>query len=446
MSRFARPLLLAGLLLGLAVATYPLVAQERVAAPAGPPPVPPAEAHRPLAIPDRIILTWQGDPATEQSVTWRTATGVTTPVAEIALATAGPEMVKQAKRVQAETTPLKSDLGEALYHSARFADLQPATRYAYRVGDGTNWSEWFHFRTASTRAEPFSFVYFGDAQTNLKSLWSRVIREAYTDAPRARFIVHAGDLVNVAFRDAEWGEWFGAGGWVNGMVPSVATPGNHEYPLDPQRGGRALARHWRPQFALPENGPEGLEETAYCLDYQGLRLISLNSNERQEEQVAWLEERLRDYPNRWTILTFHHPLYSAARGRDNAKLRNLWLPVIDKYRVDLVLTGHDHTSARSNMSTGMGARGAGGTVFVVSVSGPKMYNADREPWMERIAEDTQLFQVISIDGNRLRYQARTATGELYDAFDLEKQPGQLNRLVERREGRIPERVRVSMPK
>ena len=45
----------------------------------------------------------------------------------------------------------------------------------YRVGDGVNWSEWFHFRTASDRPEPFSFIYFGDAQTDLKSLWSRVI-------------------------------------------------------------------------------------------------------------------------------------------------------------------------------------------------------------------------------------------------------------------------------
>ncbi|MFM8215573.1 MAG: fibronectin type III domain-containing protein, partial [Pirellula sp.] len=53
--------------------------------------------------------------------------------------------------------------------------LQPATKYAYRVGDGVNWSEWFQFRTASTQPEPFSFVYFGDAQNDLRTLVHLVI-------------------------------------------------------------------------------------------------------------------------------------------------------------------------------------------------------------------------------------------------------------------------------
>ena len=39
--------------------------------------------------------------------------------------------------------------------------------------------------------------------------------------------------------------------------------------------------------------------------------------------------------------------------------------------------------------------------------------------MRRAAENTQLYQIISIDGDTLRYEARTATGELYDAFRLE---------------------------
>ena len=151
-------------------------------------------------------------------------------VAQIAVADADPKkVVERAETVAATSTALATDLGESRYHSVVFDDLDPSTTYAYRVGDGVNWSEWVHARTASEKAEPFTFIYFGDAQTNLKSLWSRVIRGAYSDASRARFIVHAGDLVNRANRDAEWGEWFGAGGWVNAMVPSVPTPGNHEY-------------------------------------------------------------------------------------------------------------------------------------------------------------------------------------------------------------------------
>ncbi len=276
-------------------------------------------------------------------------------------------------------------------------------------------------------------------RTTCEPIWSRVIREAHRDAAKASFMLHAGDLINSGNDDAEWGEWFGAGAWLNAMVPSVATPGNHEYPRDPERpdGPRRLTHHWRPQFTLPENGPKGLEETVYYLDYQGTRIISLNSNERESEQVPWLEQVLADNPNRWTIVTFHHPVYSTARGRDNATIRTLWKPVFDKFHVDLVLQGHDHTYGRfvpeltENVATGATARSPeAGTVYVVSVSGPKMYKLDRTPAMRRAAQNTQLYQIISIDDDKLRYEARTATGELYDAFRLKKQPGKLNELVD----------------
>lgn len=211
-----------------------------------------------------------------------------------------------------------------------------------------------------------------------------------------------------------------------------------------QPGVRTLSGHWRPQFTFPANGPAGLEETVYYLDYQGVRIISLNSNERQEEQVAWLRDVLQNNPHPWSIVTFHHPLFSPARNRDNPELRRLWKPILDEFRVDLVLTGHDHTYARSGDTTGRERVGtvnvpagynqvydpAIGTVYVVSVSGPKMYDMTSDQWAVRSAEDTQLFQIISVDGRELRFEARTATNRLYDAFTLKKRPGQPNELIE----------------
>jgi 3',5'-cyclic AMP phosphodiesterase CpdA len=410
----------------------------------------------PTVRPDRILLTWTGDPARSQAVTWRTETSVAVGLAEIAVAGDNAEFAKRARQLKASTTFLKTDVASAHYHTVEFAALSPQTKYAYRVGDGRTWSEWFHFTTASDQAEPFSFVYFGDAQNDLKSMWSRVVREAFFDAPDARFLLHAGDLVNNCSRDAEWGEWFHAGGWLNAMIPSIATPGNHEY----QRTGMTLASgltdRWRPQFAFPENGPAELAETVYFLDYQGVRIISLNSNEKQAEQIPWLESALKSNPCRWTIITFHHPIYSSAKSRDNAKLRALWQPVLDKYRVDLVLQGHDHTYARSglvdaqanlvadaNEPVGVTGRSeSGGTVYVVSVSGPKMYDLDKpyRPQFQRVAEDVQLFQIISIDGDDLHYEARTVTGTRYDGFTLKKRDGLPNELIEQIPS-TPQRVR-----
>jgi 3',5'-cyclic AMP phosphodiesterase CpdA len=340
--------------------------------------------------------------------------------------------------------------------------LLPDTLYAYRVGDGTRWTEWFQFRTASKSAVPFSFLYVGDAQNDILSLWSRVIRQGYKSAPDMRFIIHAGDLVNDANTDGQWGEWFRAGGFIHAMVPSVPLPGNHEYRArtaeQTARGESELSIFWRPQFTLPTNGVKGQEETNYWFDYQGARFVVLNSNRDRAAQATWLRNVLRDNPHPWTIATFHHPIFSAARERDNAELRALWKPVLDSAGVDLVLQGHDHTYARGrtpalgrNVATGVNARDAGtGTVYVVSVSGAKMYDASKDGWgtlgatLDRKAENTQLYQVIRISGDTLRYQARTATGALYDAFDLIRR-GKVNRFVERVPRNMPTRTMSSAP-
>lgn len=401
-----------------------------------------AETYRPSVVPDRILLTWEDDPATTQSVTWRTDDTVHEAFAEIAVAGDGPKFKQKAKRHTAETTPLKTDLNQPHYHAVTFRELQPKTKYAYRVGDGENWSEWNHFQTASTEPEPFSFVYFGDAQNDIKSHWSRVVREAYRDAPTAAFMLHAGDLVSDAHSDGQWGEWHYAASHIQRMIPCIASPGNHEY--DHMLGDgivtidKQLSTHWRPQFCFPLNGPEGLEETAYWIDYQGVRIISLNSNRMHVQQAEWLDQVLAENPQRWTILTFHHPIFSVAEDRDNANLRAVWQPVFDRHRVDLVLQGHDHAYGRTslevgdqNVGTGAQARSdEAGTVYVVSVSGPKMYDLGHRDRFPRAAEDTQLYQIIHVDGDELRYEARTAVGTLYDGFTLRKRDGEPNEMIE----------------
>lgn len=184
--------------------------------------------YPPRHVPDRIMLTWEGEPHTSQAVTWRTSNKVSYSYAQIRPATAAPDLEAKADVYRAHSEVLVSDRNIAQYHSVNFTDLSPNTTYAYRVGDSTIWSEWLHFTTADDASSPFSFIYFGDAQNDLKSRWSRVIRGAYSKMPKADFLLHAGDLVNYGARDHEWGEWFYAGGWIYGMMPSIATPGNHE--------------------------------------------------------------------------------------------------------------------------------------------------------------------------------------------------------------------------
>jgi len=402
--------------------------------------------YLPSKVPDRIVLTLTENPAQTQAVTWRTSTAVAKGKGQLMLANPSPDIVGELQEVEALTTTLESDKSTAHYHSLTFTNLMPNTQYAYRVGGDELWSEWFHFTTAGKGNEAYSFLYFGDAQNDLKSRWSRTIRGAYAKMPNADFLLHAGDLVNRANSDHEWGEWFYAGGWIYGMMPSIATPGNHEYARDAERG-RVLSKHWQPTFTLPGNGPSDFQETVYFFDYHNTRFISLDSQKflssesGRKTQLDWLKKVLAENNMKWTILTMHHPVYSSAAGRDNEEMKQLLAPLFDEYRVDLVLQGHDHAYGRGgNLPIGKKKIVMEGPVYVVSVSGPKMYVNAMEDWMQRAAANTQLYQLIHVDNNRLRFEAYMVTGELYDAFELIKKPNGKTIFKEKAPATVPERL------
>ena len=127
------------------------------------------------AAPVRIVLGWAGDPATSQAVTWRTADPVASPQAQIGLAAAGcGGTTGPARTVTAAPRTVKLGKGRVVTHyKAEFNGLTPSTRYAYRVGSGSSFSNWHCFITASLAAAPFRFIYLGDAQNGLERKWPR---------------------------------------------------------------------------------------------------------------------------------------------------------------------------------------------------------------------------------------------------------------------------------
>ena len=391
--------------------------------------------------PDRVILTFHGDPATKRAVTWRTDKSISNAVAQIAEATVNSKFTEKAKTLNAVTEPF--DLGQykgntsllVHYHSVIFEGLKPNTLYAYRVGDGDKyWSEWIQFRTAKTEYSPTQFVYFGDAQNDVLAHWSRVIRMAYQTAPNSAFVIHAGDLINNAHRDYEWAEWYKAGGFIHSQWTAIPVVGNHEFWSVAKGEPRKLSIQWKPQFTLPveKDLNTALHETVYTVDYQDIRIIVLNSNDQLEDQTSYVERQLKNSTAKWNIITCHHSVFSPAKGRDFQFARKHWKPLFDKYNVDLVLNGHDHTYARGHVPTRTANTKSNndlGTVYVTSVSGPKQYSLDREQMKsyssdgyqpDKAAEQIQFFQVITIEDNKLTYIAYTALGEEYDRAVITK--------------------------
>lgn len=390
-----------------------------------------ADETFPATLPERIVLNLTPTPYTSQAVTWRTQTRSKAPGAQVVRASEwmNPDHTPP-QILPALTTAVHIDTQTIVYHhSVVLESLEPGTRYAYRVGDDPQWSEWNLFRTASKKSEPFTFLYFGDVQKQIFSMGSGVLRTAFQTEPESRFWLFAGDMVNNGLDDGEWNAFFSALGWISKTIPLVLVPGNHEYP-DWRRVSQEdyqISSLWRPQFTLPENGPPGLEETAFSFEYQGVFFVVLNGTEQMEKQAAWLEKILAKNRQQWTIAAIHQPVYSLWDRRkkpDKRKFQELLVPLFDRFSVTLVLQGHDHGYSRSFPLKNhvRVSEGEKGTVYVVSNAGPKAYPLDH-PYghlMAKTRNGGMMFQSIRIGDKSLEFNAYTPTLEKIDTFTIQR--------------------------
>ncbi|WP_225763558.1 metallophosphoesterase family protein [Stenotrophomonas sp. Marseille-Q4652] len=404
--------------------------------------------------PDRIVASPAQAAAHGFAVAWRTDASVSQPALELVVAGDSPDLGAP-KVFKAGTQVLKTENGVAHHHRVDIDGLAPDTLYAYRVQGKNTWGSWNHFRTAAPAGTPLTLLYFGDTQNKNLSLVSRVIRQAWRSTPDARLALFAGDLVSGkdGVDDSEWAEWFEAGRWMLEGTAVAPAPGNHEYheeAEDTPQARRVLGNHWPVTFALPKNGPAATAQTTYWFDHQDVRVAVIDGTSALDlgtgaAQAAWLDKVLADNPHPWSIVLIHQPFYSPRAERDNAKLVEQVLPVIRRHKVDLVLQGHDHTYGRRG-----DADATTTPVFIVSVAGPKQYRLSdyARRTMQPTGEDTQLYQVLKIDPQHLSYESRTATGRLYDAFEVVRDADGGKRLLERSDGRIVPRdcARAVSPK
>ena len=341
--------------------------------------------------PEQIHLTWGDDPARSVVVSWASPGRAARPRVRI-----GQRVIPAEER--GYTDGLN---GQAVWtYHARVHGLRPGATYGYAVtadNDG-NGADPFSamFSTAPEGRAAFRFTSFGDLATPNTDWVLSYGQAAYAVGAVEQFqpLFHLlnGDLcyadLNPAAQPQVWRDFGNNNQASAANRPWMPVPGNHEIEFGngPQGFSSYLTR-----YALPANGFGPFEGRWYSFRVGSALFVSLSADDVVYQdagafvtgpaaltpvagtgnpavdpgtsfyikgysggaQTAWLERTLaagrRDDSVDWIVVQMHQCACSSSATGNGSDLgiRQQWLPLFDRYEVDLVLNGHDHDYERS---------------------------------------------------------------------------------------------------
>jgi hypothetical protein len=367
---------------GLAAVAVPLVRVKGA----------PALIRQPDAVgapgPQQVHVQFGANAASQVAVSWAAAAAVSRPRLRL-----GHDGRGHGDEIPAEGRTYTDALtGETVWtYHASLHGLQPDTHYVYEVVNDGAAPVAGMFRTGPRgRSRGFRFTSFGD-----QAIPAPVGLGLGPNTPNAGFIVPAverldplfhlfnGDLCYANVSDAPvatWASFFTNNARSAANRPWMPAAGNHENEVG---NGPQGYLSYQTRFELPDNHSSDFRGNWYAFTVGSIRVISLNnddvclqdggfsayrrdhvptyvSNGDNPYIVGYSSGEQREFLERelawargsedidWIVVCMHQVSMSSAHfnGADLG-IRQQWLPLFDKYGVDLVLTGHEHHFERT---------------------------------------------------------------------------------------------------
>jgi len=327
-------------------------------------------------------LAWGNDPRTEITVSWQVPVAVKKPFIRV-----GATPWDLSRKIDAEVRSLYTPAGVGAsadhtqyYLHAKLTHLRPGRTYYYGVGhQGFDPAEPHllgtlgTFTTAPAHKAPFTFTAFGDQGVSYHGLANDSLLLGQNPA----FHLHAGDIAyadpagagktaDTGFDSRVWDSFLAQTESVAKSVPWMVSYGNHDMEAwySPNGYGGEEAR-----FTLPDNGPDKANlPGVYSFVYGNTAIISLDPNDVSFEipanlgisggtQTTWFESQLKKYRAcddiDFIIVFFHHCAYCTSTAHaSEGGVRQEWVPLFEKYTVDLVINGHNHQYERTDVLKG----------------------------------------------------------------------------------------------
>lgn len=318
----------------------------------------------------QIALT-PGENETKLNAAWYSLKEETPMIKLINTATGTEKLYEGTQGTDVETVKEDDTTYNLIPCKVTITDLKENTSYKYQYYVNGAWSESYDYKTQST--DSFSVMYVGDPQIGASTNqlgnqtkeyyamndsynWYHTLNNAVKANPNLSFILSAGDQINQTGvgSDAEkLQQQIEYAGFLHSSVlrslPIATTIGNHD------SKSVNYSNHFNyPNKQSSDDNTTGKTAagTDYYFTYGNTLFISIDTN---NYNVATHENVIKEATEKnpsvtWKIVMFHQDIYGSGYDHsdsDGMVLRTQLTPVIDKYDIDAVLQGHDHTYSRT---------------------------------------------------------------------------------------------------
>jgi hypothetical protein len=167
-----------------------------------------------------------------------------------------------------------------------------------------------------------------------------------------------------------------------------------------------------------ELGLLGMPALFYTRMLGDIQFFFLDSNSVSNRQTAWLEQELSRSNAVWKVAVLHHPPYTCGGHSGDSRVVHRWVPLFERYGVQLVLSGHDHNYQRFAARNGV-------TYVVHGGGGAGLYQLRRCPpsYPTRLrARLEHGFLYITANADLLTGSAIDSRGRVTDRFTLRSAP------------------------
>ncbi|CCZ90242.1 ser/Thr phosphatase family protein [Clostridium sp. CAG:167] len=309
--------------------------------------------------------------------------------------------------------------------------------YSYTI-DGKTWSTPAKYETKDV--SKYKILLVGDPQVGASGSegqgtiddvniavdtynWNKTLEKAEEKDGDASFILSVGDQIDYSAEDSKDTKNVRESEYAGFLYPSIlrnlplaTSIGNHE-----SKGTDYKFHYNNPN--TEDNLGATQSGSDYYFSYGNVLYIILNSNNRNAaEHSQLMEKAIKSHPDaKWKVVAFHHDIYGSGQPHsdfDGANLRTIFAPLMDKYDIDVCLTGHDHSYARTYQIIDGTAIDYGekeavdpeGTLYIAagSASGSKFYNlATQKQYYIAERSNNQLPTYSTIDFTDSQFTIKT---------------------------------------